>query len=109
MTREAMIAFMEVNPNVKITHTLFDSEEYIYQKEDGNVYDENGNLFDNWDSDDRHNGVRMRIGGSWEDGWSVKFDKNTCKLLSTTTSGKEYLYNSICKNCQYFRGACSYM
>ena len=42
MTREAIIIFMQENPNVKITHTLFDSNEYIYLKEDGNVYDENG-------------------------------------------------------------------
>ena len=108
MTREVMIVFMEENPNVKITHTLFGSEEYIYQKEDGDVYDENGYLFDDWYSD-RNNGVRMRTGGNWEDGWSVKFDKETCKLLLMTTSGKEYLYNSVCRNCQYFREACRYM
>lgn len=71
MTRDEMIVFMEENPNVKITHTLFDSDEYIYQKEDGKVYDENGYLFDDWYSD-RNNGVRMRTGGNWEDGWSVK-------------------------------------
>ena len=109
MTREVMIKFMEENPNVKITHTLFDSGEYIYQKEDGKVYDENGYLFDDWHSDE-HCGLRaMRWEGDWEDGWSVKFDDGTCKLLSMTTSGKEYLYNSVCRKCQYFRGACNYM
>lgn len=108
MTREAMIEFMEENPNVKITHSLFGSEEYIYQKENGNVYDENNYLFDDWYSD-TNNGVRMRTGGNWEDGWSVKFDKDTCKLLSNTTSGKEYLYNSVCRTCKYFRRACNYL
>lgn len=102
MTREAIIIFMQENPNVKITHTLFDSNEYIYLKEDGNVYDENDYLFEDWYSK-RSMGIRMRTGGSWEDGWSVKFDKETCKLLSMTTSGKEYLYNSVCRNCQRFR------
>ena len=73
-----------------------------------NIYDENDYLFEDWYSDGSI-GMRMRTGGSWEDGWSVKFDKETCKLLSMTTSGKEYLYNSVCRNCQYFRGACRYV
>lgn len=72
MTRDEIIKFMEENPNVRITHTSFDSDEYLYQKEDGNVYDEKGYLFEDWYSN-RSNGLRMRSGGNWEDGWSVKF------------------------------------
>lgn len=76
MTRTEMIAFIKANPYVKITHTLFDSSEHIYSKEDGNVYDENGYLFENWDSVvdmwSGCNGIRMRQGGRWEDGWSIK-------------------------------------
>lgn len=108
MTREVMIVFIEENPNVKIVHTLFDSNEYLYQKEDGKIYDENGYLFEDWYSDDK-NGIRLRTGGIWEDGWSVKHDSETCKILSQSLSGKEYLYNSICKTCQYFRSACPYL
>lgn len=92
MTREAMIVFMQENPNVKITHFLFDSNEYIYQKEDGDIYDECGYIFEDWHSN-IHIGLRMRTGGNWDDGWTVKFDKDTCSLLSNTTSGKQYLYN----------------
>ena len=71
-----MINFILENPNVPITHTLYDSDEYIFSKENGLVYDENGYLFENWDSMvDKWtgwNGIRLRSGGNWEDGWSVK-------------------------------------
>ena len=73
MTRSNMIVFMRENPNVKITHWLFSSSEYIYQKENGNVYDENGYLFEDWCSEGAmvHNGVRSRVGGEWDNGWTV--------------------------------------
>lgn len=70
MTREEMIEFIKANPGVKITHELFDDYEYIYLGEDGNVYDENDYLFEDWHSP-MHNGIRLRIGGNWEYGWSV--------------------------------------
>lgn len=70
MTRESMIEFMKENPNIKITHRLFDSEEYIYQK-NGNIYDENNYLFEDWYSD-THCGIRMRNDDAWKDGWYVK-------------------------------------
>lgn len=71
MTRDEMIAFISEHPNVKITHPLFGSEEYLIGKEDGNVYDEKGYLFEDWHSD-RNNGLRMRKGDIWEKGWMVK-------------------------------------
>lgn len=111
MSRDEMIKFMNENPNIKITHTLFDQNEYIYQKEkNGEVYDEDGNLFDDWHSGgiNKRNGVRMRTGGNWENGWDVKRDNETCKLLSKTNSGREYLYNSLCKTCQRLR-TCKYL
>lgn len=61
-------------PNVKITHELFDSDEYIYGAK-GCVYDECGYLFEDWHSSYR-NGMRMRVGGSWEDGWSLYTPQN---------------------------------
>ena len=58
--------------NVKITHYLFSSDEFLYGK-NGMVYDENNYLFDDWVSVGvgAHNGFRMRSGQSWEDGWSL--------------------------------------
>ena len=107
MLRTQIINFMKENPNVKITHRLFDSDEYLYQENDGKVYDEKGYLFEDWYSDDR-NGMRMRTGGSWEDGWDVYHDNDTCRLLAITDSGRKYLYQNICKGCKYFR-QCKYL
>lgn len=109
MDRSTMIVFIQENPNIKITHSLFSEGEYIYQKEDGKVYDEEGNLFEDWYSDGvgRHNGVRMRIGGNWDDGWTVIKDENTCEALSKTFSGRKYLQSTTCGktcpvlNCHY--------
>lgn len=46
MYRDTMIKFMEENPGVKIIHGLFGNDEFIYQKNNGCVYDENGYLFE---------------------------------------------------------------
>ena len=77
MSRDEMIKYMAENPSIKITHRLFDSNEFIYQNEDGRIYDENGYLFEDWESE-YHNGIRMRTGKSWEHGWEpyskVTFD-----------------------------------
>lgn len=76
MTRNEMIEFIKNNPNVRITHDLFDADEYIYSDIYGLVWSENGYLFEDWDSFTDMwsgvNGIRMRIGGKWEDGWRIK-------------------------------------
>ena len=76
MTRTEMIEFIKQNPYVHITHDLFSADEYIYSDIDGLVWDENGYLFENWDSVtdmwSGNNGIRMRTGGKWEDGWNIK-------------------------------------
>lgn len=75
MTRTEMIDFIRNNPNVPITHWLFSSNEYIYSKENGKVYEENGYLFEDWYSPNDirgWNGIRCRTGDNWEDGWRVK-------------------------------------
>ena len=74
MTRDEMIIFIKEHPNVKITHWLFDEDEYIYSKDDGKVYDENNYLFEDWLSygPGAHNGIRMRYGDNWYDGWYTK-------------------------------------
>ncbi len=80
MSRSDVIVFMQENPNVKIKHILFSDGEYIYQKEDGKIYDENGYLFEDWYSDGvgQHNGLRLRNSGEWSTGWTVIHDKSMC-------------------------------
>ena len=76
MTRTEMIEFIKENHYVHITHPLFDDSEYIYSADDGNVYEEHGYLFENWDNItdmwSGFNGIRMRTGGSWEIDWHLK-------------------------------------
>ena len=76
MTRDEMIEFIKENPYVHITHPLFDNSEYIYSDTYGIVYDECGYIFENWDSVTNIwsgiSGIRMRVGGMWENGWSIK-------------------------------------
>ena len=69
-SRDEAISILHDEPGMKITHRLFGSEEYLIGGVDGNVYDENGYLFETWDDNDLdHNGIRMRTGGDWEYGW----------------------------------------
>ena len=76
MSRNEMIEFIQKNSCVHITHFLFGDDEYIYSSEDGLVYDEKGYLFEDWNSVTNmwsgHNGIRMRSGKQWENGWSIK-------------------------------------
>ena len=76
-TRQNMINDMMVNPYVRYTHPNFSSDEYIYTKEDGRIFTEEGYLFEDWTSEGpgKHNGMRMRAGGSWEDGWTRYSDE----------------------------------
>ena len=71
-----MLEFIKDNPNTPVSHTLFDSHEYIYcDEKDGNVYDENGYLFEDWDSVTNMwsgvNGLRLRQGGRWDNEWFI--------------------------------------
>lgn len=74
MSRDEMIDFIKKHPNVKITHEMFADFEYILQRDDGKVYNEEGNLFE--DQYSAHgvgrDGIRTRVGRCWETGWSVK-------------------------------------
>lgn len=67
-SKQQMINFIMTHPHVKVKHMNFDSSEYIYSKPNGNVYDEIGYLFEDWESEGpgQHNGIRMR---DWETGW----------------------------------------
>jgi hypothetical protein len=76
-----MIAYIKANPYHQISHNLFDADEYIYYGYDGYVYDENGYLFEDWDNATKwtgHNGIRLRDGKEWENGWYVKKEVKTC-------------------------------
>lgn len=70
LTRDEAVEILRTKPNIKISHTLFEDDEYLYMK-NGQVFDENGYLFEDWHSP-AHNGVRMRVGGMWDTGWSIK-------------------------------------
>lgn len=76
MTRSEMIEIIKTNPYLHITHDLFNEDEYIYSDVDGLVYDENGYLFEDWGSETNmwsgRNGIRLRQGNMWENGWHVK-------------------------------------
>lgn len=71
-SREQAISRLKNNPNEKITHRLFGPDEYLYGR-NGKVYDENEYLFEDWTSEGsgKHDGMRMRVGGNWENGWDL--------------------------------------
>ena len=73
MTREEAINYAIKHPSSKITHTSFAKDEYIYVKNGNQFYDENDRLFEDWDYWDKaHNGLRLRTGVEWNDGWFIK-------------------------------------
>ena len=74
MTKAEMIATIIKNPNTRFTHNLFAEESdgildiTTERKEDGNIYDECGCLFEDWHST-FNCGIRIRTGEEWEKGW----------------------------------------
>lgn len=105
MTRSEMIAYIKANPYVKITHFLFDKNEWLESHSNGKVYDEKGYLFEDWDElYFRWNGIRMRVGGQWEDGWRIKDETTQCKYhLEIPTVGlccEAYYLSKGYKGCQ---------
>lgn len=92
LTRTEMIELLKSNPYLAFKHELFDEEEYIYS--DGVcVRDENNYVFEDWHSNDR-NGIRMRIGGNWETGWSAVPHIDCKKKLTSLAGGKQAVYES---------------
>ena len=73
MTRDEMIAFIKANPGAHIAHRYFSPGEYLVSGARGNVYDENGYLFEDWYSigPGAHSGIRDREGDFWETGWFI--------------------------------------
>lgn len=75
MTKYELINILHSQPGIKITHHLFEPDEYIFSKEDGNVYDENGFLFEDW-TGPYHDGIRLRTGVTWDTGWTIWREAN---------------------------------
>ena len=71
LSRDEIIAYMQANHFARVRHKLFDKNEYLYMADDGFIYDENGYLFENWQDPFRWDGMSIRWGGAWEQGWSV--------------------------------------
>lgn len=72
MTRDQAIKFMMENPEAKVTHRFFSSDEYLYMV-DGICYDEMGYIFD--DGTIHHDGLQMRKGDAWETDWDIYNDE----------------------------------
>lgn len=69
MTKDLAIHYMFHNPHCHVRHNLFSSDEYLYSKGDGIIYDEAGNVFEDFDS--HCAGMRLRWEEVWLTGWHV--------------------------------------
>lgn len=74
LTREEAIAILRTNPYAKISHELFSKNEFLTGNGCGNVFDENGYLFEDWVSS-HANGMRMRTDYLFKNGWYIKKEK----------------------------------
>ena len=70
-TKDEIIDYMRKNFYAKVSHWLFDSDEYLYMKPDGNIYTEEGYLFEDFHTNYRNDGMRCRTGRYWETGWKI--------------------------------------
>lgn len=70
MTKTEIIDFMRENEGIKVTHFLFTPEEYLYMK-NGVVYSEEGYIFEDFYSEHRCDGLRIRSGNMWQNGWKL--------------------------------------
>lgn len=69
MTKDQAIHYMLHNPHCHVWHPLFTQEEYLYSKGDGIIYDEVGNVFEDFES--HCAGMRLRWDEVWLTGWRV--------------------------------------
>lgn len=70
MTQRQAKQYMLRNPHCHVGHVNFQLFEYLYAKEDGCIYDEVGNLFEDFKTNE-HNGLRVRCGYPWLTGWYI--------------------------------------
>lgn len=80
MTREQVLKIFRTKPGFKITHIMFAEDEYLYAKNDGRIYDENYNLFEDWKENSRYDGMRTRKDGVWADNWQFFEEEKTSGL-----------------------------
>lgn len=70
LTKSEMINKAMEEPYQKYTHPLFADDEYIYTKGGNLFYNENGDVFEDWDYfSNHHNGLRIRKAPEWQTGW----------------------------------------
>jgi hypothetical protein len=71
MTKDQAIDYMLQNPYRKVTHRLFSSDEYLYSRGDGIIYDEADYVFEDFWSDGpaARCGMRIRSEEFWLTGW----------------------------------------
>ena len=74
MTKDMAIHYMLHNPNCHVWHPLFADGEYLYSKGDGIIYDEVGNVFEDFES--HCAGMRLRWEDVWLTGWRVILGPN---------------------------------
>lgn len=72
MTMVNILVFMYTHPSVKVTHRLFEPNEYIYYDEEKDcILDEHGYVFEDW-QDDSYNGMINRgRNPEWNIDWTV--------------------------------------
>ena len=76
MSKLNILVYMYEHPSVRVSHDLFDTNEYIYyDKECDCIKDEYGNIFESWEEGRNiYNGFYVRTGSRWEYGWHL-YDK----------------------------------
>ena len=78
MGKLSILVYMYEHPFEKVTHDLFDVNEYLYYDDKCNcICDENGNIFEPWEEGRNiYNGFYVRTGEQWEYGWHLYDGKN---------------------------------
>lgn len=69
MTKDQAIHYMLHNPHCHVRHQLFAEDEWLYSRGDGIIYDEVGNVFEDFTS--HCAGMRFRHEPVWLTGWTV--------------------------------------
>lgn len=72
MTKLNILVYMYEHPFSKVTHDLFDVNEYIYYDDNTDcIRDEHNNIFETWDENSSYNGFMMRTSEHWENNWRL--------------------------------------
>lgn len=85
MSKLNILVYMYEHPNVRISHDLFDDNEYIYyDKECDCIKDEYNNIFESWEEGRNiYNGFYARTGSRWDYGWHL-YDKDESEQRTDT-------------------------